>query len=45
MRVGHPHVTTKNVQSVVEQGYSFLMASPVKTYTAVEKARELSGIK
>jgi len=43
MRVGHPHVTTKNVESVVAQGYSFLMASPVKTYGAIEKARELVG--
>lgn len=41
MRVGHPHVTSKNVESVVAQGYSFLMSSPVKTYGAIEKARQL----
>ncbi len=45
VRVGHPHVTTKNVEAVLEQGYTFLMSMPVKTYTAIEKARELSGLK
>lgn len=43
MRVGHPHVTGKNVESVMAQGYSFLMSSPVKTYGAIEKARQLAG--
>ncbi|HWK48696.1 MAG TPA: aldolase/citrate lyase family protein [Steroidobacter sp.] len=43
MRVGHPHVTSKNVESVVAQGYSFLMSAPVKTYGAIEKARQLAG--
>ena len=43
VRVGHPHVTTKNVESVLAQGYTFLMSSPVKTYAAIEKAREISG--
>jgi 4-hydroxy-2-oxoheptanedioate aldolase len=43
MRVGHPHVTSKNVQSVLEQGYSFLMASPVKSYAAIDRAREIVG--
>ncbi|MFC4309281.1 HpcH/HpaI aldolase/citrate lyase family protein [Steroidobacter flavus] len=43
MRVGHPHVTSKNVESVVAQGYSFLMSSPVKTYGAIEKARQLEN--
>jgi 4-hydroxy-2-oxoheptanedioate aldolase len=43
VRVGHPHVTTKNVQSVLEQGYTFLMAAPVKTYAAIEKVREIAG--
>lgn len=45
VHVGHPHVTTKNVASVIEQGYTFLMSAPVKTYAALETARELSGIK
>lgn len=43
VRVGHPHVTSKNVESVLEQGYSFLMTAPVKTYAALEKAREITG--
>jgi 4-hydroxy-2-oxoheptanedioate aldolase len=43
MRVGHPHVTSKNVESVVAQGYSFLMSAPVKTYGAIEKARQLES--
>ena len=38
--VGHPHVTTKNVESVLEQGYRFLMSAPVRSYAAVEKVRE-----
>jgi 4-hydroxy-2-oxoheptanedioate aldolase len=40
--VGHPHVTAKNVESVLEQGYRFLMAAPVRSYAVVEKARELA---
>lgn len=43
MRVGHPHVTSKNVQSVLEQGFTFLMASPVKSYAAIDRAREIAG--
>jgi 4-hydroxy-2-oxoheptanedioate aldolase len=43
MRVGHPHVTTKNVRSVLEQGFTFLMASPVKSYAAIDQAREIAG--
>lgn len=38
--VGHPHVTTKNVESVLQQGYRFLMSAPLRTYAAIEKARE-----
>lgn len=38
--VGHPHVTTKNVESVLEQGYRFLMSAPVRSYAAIEKARD-----
>jgi 4-hydroxy-2-oxoheptanedioate aldolase len=42
--VGHPHVTSKNVEQVVAQGYKFLMSAPVRTYGAVEKARALAGL-
>jgi 4-hydroxy-2-oxoheptanedioate aldolase len=37
--VGHPHVTTHNVQNVLAQGYQFLMCAPVRSYAAVEQAR------
>jgi len=43
VRVGHPHVTTQNVEAVLTQGYTFLMSAPVKSYAAIEKARGLSG--
>lgn len=42
VRVGHPHVTTKNVESVLKQGYTFLMSAPVRSYAAIEKAREIT---
>ncbi|HUO22341.1 MAG TPA: aldolase/citrate lyase family protein [Caulobacteraceae bacterium] len=41
--VGQPHVTTKNLQRVLDEGYRFLMSAPVKSYPVVEKGRELSG--
>jgi 4-hydroxy-2-oxoheptanedioate aldolase len=41
--VGHPHVTSKNVEQVLADGYRFLMSAPVKTYGAIERARELSN--
>ena len=43
VRVGHPHVTSQNVERVLAQGYTFLMSSPVKTYGAFEKARQITG--
>ena len=43
VRVGHPHVTSQNVERVLAQGYTFLMSSPVKTYGAFEKARQIAG--
>lgn len=41
--VGHPHVTAKNVQQVLDDGFRLLLSSPVKTYAAIEKGRELAG--
>lgn len=41
--VGHPHVTGKNLESVLEQGYRFLMASPVRSHAVVEKGREIAS--
>ena len=43
VRVGHPHVTAKNVEAVLAEGYTFLMSAPVKTYSALEKARQIAG--
>ena len=43
--VGHPHVTTKNVERVIAEGFRFLMSKPVPTYAAFDKAREVLGIK
>jgi 4-hydroxy-2-oxoheptanedioate aldolase len=41
--VGHPHVTSKNVESVLAQGYRFLMSAPVRSYAAIEKAHQIRG--
>ncbi len=41
--VGHPHVDTKNVQRVLDEGYRFLMTAPVRSYAGLEKGLELSG--
>jgi 4-hydroxy-2-oxoheptanedioate aldolase len=41
--VGQPHVTSKNLERVLDEGYRFLMSAPVKSYPVVEKGRELSG--
>lgn len=40
---GHPHVTTKNVERVVEEGYRLLAAAPVPTFTALEMGRKAAG--
>jgi 4-hydroxy-2-oxoheptanedioate aldolase len=41
--VGHPHVDTNNVERILSQGYTFLMAAPTRSYTALDKGRQLSG--
>jgi 4-hydroxy-2-oxoheptanedioate aldolase len=41
--VGHPHVTSKNVESVLAQGYRWLVSAPVRSYAAIERARGLAG--
>lgn len=41
--VGHPHVSTANVEWVIEQGYRFLMASPERSYNGLNKGRELTA--
>jgi 4-hydroxy-2-oxoheptanedioate aldolase len=41
--VGHPHVTSGNVEKVVADGYRFIMSAPVRTYDAIHKAREMTA--
>ena len=41
--VGHPHVGNDNVERVLQEGYRFLMASPVRSLAPLEKGRKLAG--
>lgn len=41
--VGHPHVGMDNVERVLEEGYRFLMASPVRSLAPLERGRKLAG--
>lgn len=41
--VGHPHVDSNNVERILNEGYRFLMAAPVRSYAALDKGRELTG--
>lgn len=41
--VGHPHVTSANVDRLLEEGYRFLMSAPQRDYGVVGKGRELAG--
>jgi 4-hydroxy-2-oxoheptanedioate aldolase len=41
--VGHPHVTSSNVERVLADGYRFIMSAPVRTYDAIKRAREIAG--
>ena len=41
--VGHPHVDANNVERILGDGYRFLMAAPVRSYTALEKGLKLAG--
>jgi 4-hydroxy-2-oxoheptanedioate aldolase len=43
--VGHPHVDSKNIARVVEEGYRFIMPAPERTYKALETGLELTGRK
>ena len=40
---GHPHVTSANVERVLEQGYRWLMPAPVRSFDALERGRQLAG--
>jgi 4-hydroxy-2-oxoheptanedioate aldolase len=41
--VGHPHVDANNVERVLAEGYTYLMAAPSRSYTGLTKGLELSG--
>jgi 4-hydroxy-2-oxoheptanedioate aldolase len=39
--VGHPHVDAKNAERVLDEGYTFLMAAPARSYAGLEAGLEL----
>ncbi|WP_347554167.1 aldolase/citrate lyase family protein [Robbsia sp. KACC 23696] len=41
--VGNPHVTQKNHQRLVDEGYRVLVSAPQRTYGVVGQAREMAG--
>lgn len=41
--LAHPHVTVKNVERLVSEGYRLLMSAPSRSYGAVGQGRELAG--
>ncbi|MBB2506542.1 aldolase, partial [Amycolatopsis echigonensis] len=41
--VGHPHVTARNAEQVLDEGYRFLMTAPVRSYPGLDRGRELAG--
>src|SRR5262252_6726072 len=43
--VGHPHVDANNVERILSEGYTFLMAAPVRSFAALDKGRQLAGRK
>ena len=40
---GHPHVDSKNVERLLEQGYRWLMPAPTCSFPALELGRKVSG--
>jgi 4-hydroxy-2-oxoheptanedioate aldolase len=36
---GHPHVDAKNVDGLIEEGYRWLMATPTRSFAALERGR------
>lgn len=41
--VAHPHVSSSNVERVVAEGYRLLLASPVRSFAALDTGRRLAG--
>lgn len=42
---GHPHVETHNAARIIEEGYRFLVAAPVRSYAGLEACLKLTGRK
>ena len=40
---GHPHVTSRNVEELVERGFRWLMAAPEQSFRALEAGRARAG--
>jgi 4-hydroxy-2-oxoheptanedioate aldolase len=40
---GHPHVDADNAQRVVDEGYRFLVAAPVRSFAGLEACRKIVG--
>jgi 4-hydroxy-2-oxoheptanedioate aldolase len=38
-------VSASNVERVVAEGYRFIMSAPVRSYGAIQKAKEVLGLK
>ncbi len=43
VKVGHPHVTSANVESILAEGFNWMLSAPVRTYDAIKKAKEFSS--
>src|SRR5215469_9797585 len=41
--VGHPHVTSINVDNVLAEGYRLILSAPVRSYDAARKALDLGA--
>jgi len=41
--VGHPHVTSINVEDVLTEGYRLILSAPVRSYDAAKKALEIGA--
>jgi 4-hydroxy-2-oxoheptanedioate aldolase len=39
--VGHPHVDTKNAQRVLEEGYRLMMCAAPRSFTTLDKVRDI----
>jgi len=40
---GHPHVDSKNVETLLQKGFRYLMPAPVYSYPALELGRKAAG--